>query len=236
MPANDINALLQAWKEREANHGRGRFISDGIIDVSMWKQSKLKVLFLLKEAYYTSNWEEPLNLCQHIKKYIKVRGEPKFKIWHTVSQWAYGLQQLYLTGDVVQFPDKNEDRNVLKEALLSSSVINIKKCDGESTSDDSILLEYVTRDWDDYIFPQIGFVKPDIIICGATWWNVIKKYLDSDKQTYIKLSEWVYSYNNFIFIDFWHPANHYPNKLNYYSLCTAVRLSGVLGRKEQGSC
>jgi len=225
-----MKALFKEWKESK-RHAGGNFIEDGVIDKNKWEQSKLKVLFLLKEAYKTDNWgkEKPLNLCNHIREW----EGPKYKIWHTVSQWAYGLHKLDETRDVVLFPEEEKDKDQIKtglrDALFASAVVNIKKSEGNSTSDDVDLLAYVEDDWD-RILQQIKLINPHIIICGNTWSNIVKKHLDKNNLKYVKTSEWVYEYDGLIFVDFWHPANHYPNKLNYYALCTAVRLSGVLSK------
>ena len=208
--------LLNNWKKRPIHRGE-LFISDGIIDKSIWDASKVKSLFLLKEAY-DSEPNEDWDLCDLIKNEWK---GPKYKLWWTVSQWAYGISQI----KEGNFPPFTEDRDLLKHALFSSAVINIKKSGGNSKSDDSDLILYLESDWD-LIEKQIIEVNPDIVVCGNTWSLIERKIQNPEK-----ISDLVYSAMGFHFVDFWHPANFYPNKLNYYSLCATVSLAGIMANK-----
>lgn len=47
-----MDELFDEWKKSEQHVGK-RFIEDGIIDDDKRNKSKLKVMFLLKEAYWT---------------------------------------------------------------------------------------------------------------------------------------------------------------------------------------
>ncbi|CAN2042122.1 Uracil DNA glycosylase superfamily protein [Candidatus Magnetomoraceae bacterium gMMP-15] len=211
-----MEQIFKEWKEREIHKGK-LFITDGIIDQEKWDISEIKILFLLKEAY-ESNPEVKTgwSLCNLISKNWK---GPKGKMCWAMAQWAYGIQQLHKTGDVPFFQRRGDD---LKRALLSSAVINLKKSEGKSKSDNKDLSSYVKSDWD-LIERQIDLIKPNIVICGMTF-PLIRDRLKGAK----KFSEWIYIYKNLYFIDFWHPTNRYPNKLNYYSLCSVIRLSKLL--------
>ena len=231
-PQSKMKALFQEWSEREHHQSRERikgFIADGPIDYKLWESSDYKVLFLLKEAYASDKWAQPLDLCQHIRDW----GGPKYKIWHTVAAWAFGLQQMRKNGGEIHRYPRSEDKSECRNALFSASIVNIKKSGGESTSNDENLYEYIEKDWNN-IFEQIRLLHPGIIVCGGTWWNVVRKYLikSEGKNSFRKLGEWVYEYKGYYFIDFWHPANQYPNKLNYYSLCAAVQMAGILNHDQ----
>jgi len=229
----ELNALFERWRDTN-RHVAKNFIADGIIDPELWCESDLKVMFLLKEAYCSKEWKghqnQTLDLCQHIRDW----GGPKYKIWHTVAAWAYGLQKMHEDPDskIYSFPSDDEKEETRK-ALFSSAVVNVKKSSGESSSNDDDLYEYVKSDWY-YVLEQIKLIDPQIIVCGGTWWNVIRKHvIESEGKKYfeeLKVSEWVYEYSGYFFVDFWHPANQYPNKLNYYSLCAAVQMSGIFGQ------
>tara|TARA_R110002072_G_scaffold249084_3_gene408060 strand:- start:9026 stop:9667 length:642 start_codon:yes stop_codon:yes gene_type:complete len=205
---------FEEWKRREIHQGAEVFIRDGVIDRGKWglPRPKLKTLFLLKEAYSGSeDWD--------LRTYL--RKGPKGNMWNQVAQWSYGLQELARTGEVAPFPGDKQKAAVV-DAFLSAAAVNLKKSGGKSESDDSDLRKYVESDWD-LLLQQIHDLAPDLVICGFTY-PIFRDRLRAPK----KRGEWIYRANGLTFVDFWHPANHYPHKLNYYSICTAVRLSGVL--------
>ncbi len=211
------------WKQRELHKGNF-FITDGIIDKQRWESSKVKILYILKEAYVSDPREtQEWDLCNHLTKGLT---ELKKKMWWTLSQWSYGINKLVETNEILQFNEGFKNDDDFNEAFLSSAIINIKKSAGKRTSKKSDLSLYVENDWD-LISKQIEEINPDLIVCGATW-PIIEKHLKAqDFLDFEKCacSEWLYQRDKYYFVDFWHPANQYPNKLNYYSLLTALKFS-----------
>jgi len=203
------------WKLRDIHKGNF-FITDGIIDIERWSKSDFKVLFLLKEAYSdTPQSDGEWDLVEYLSQ---GSSNLKSKMWSTVSQWCFGLKKLIETNEVVCFDDNHKNNPEYNEAFLSCAVINIKKSSGYKSSDKDDLSKYVISDWD-LLAQQIDEISPDIIICGSTW-PIIKSQINHEK-----CGEWLYKTNEYHFVDFWHPANHYPNKLNYYSLLTVLKLN-----------
>jgi len=82
----------QIWKDRKIHKGNF-FIGDGIIDEERWEQATTKVLFIMKEAYESS--EEVLtewNLNDYLKqKSLKELAKP---MWWSMAQWLKGINYL----------------------------------------------------------------------------------------------------------------------------------------------
>jgi hypothetical protein len=97
-------------------------------------------------------------------------------------------------------------------SLLSSACLNIKKSAGDSNSNNDDVQFYADHDGD-LIKREIELISPDIVISGSTWWAV-KQLWPAARQVY----DLVWKTDTLSFIDFWHPANQFPNALNYYAL------------------
>jgi hypothetical protein len=198
--------LFHEWKQTPL-HKNAVFISDGIIDIDKWLRSEKKIALFLKEAYgEKQDWD----LSQLIREEWK---GPKTKMWWTVSYWLFLLQKT--TKDYIPlFPDSDSEFNECKDYLLSSAVINIRKSDGETSSNFETLKKYTEKD-KKFLIQQIELINPDIILCGYTF-NHLKELLGEVKP--VPNTEWIYKYGDRLIIDFWHPANQYPNRLCYYTL------------------
>lgn len=201
----ESDKLLKEWKNTSL-HNDKVFISDGIIDLNKWGKKK-KILLILKEAYGS---DEDWSLTETIKDEWK---GPKYKVWWTVSYWLYLLNKT--TKDFVPlFPNKEEEAQCI-DYLLSSAVLNIKKSNGRSYSEIEDLKKYVESD-KDFILKQIEIINPDIILCGNTGQFLFPTVFGEPNK--IENTDWHYRWKNRMIIDYWHPANQYPDELCYYAL------------------
>lgn len=206
---------FEVWKQREIHKGNF-FITDGVIDSDKWNSSEFKILFLLKEAYSDAPYSEgEWDLTNYLSKGLDhIRG----KMWPTISQWSLGIRKLLETSEVPYFDENYKNNQEFNEAFLCCAVINLKKSSGYKSSNNDDLSKYVASDWD-LLSNQIDEISPNLIICGSTW-PIIKSHVSHEK-----CGEWLYKTDKYHYVDFWHPANQYPNKLNYYSLLTALKFS-----------
>lgn len=206
------------WKLAD-KHKDNLFISDGILNEGLWQQSPLKVLFLMKEAYESSDdITEDWALNDYLNKPLSVLGKP---MWWTMAQWLDGLEHLVRHGEVKPFNEGYRHDSNLDTLFKSSAIINIKKSAGKSSSDKDDLLSYVESDWT-LLWQQIELINPDLIICGHTF-PLIENPLKEIGLS--KKGEWLYQAGGFYFVDFWHPSNQWPYKVKYYSLLTALKQS-----------
>ncbi len=200
MNLEEHQILLSDWQERYPD---GMFISDGPIDASRWRNTKRRVLFLAKEAYGDTG---PGGLPQLLKEW----DGPKHKFWWTLGYWAYGIQRLS-NGRLPSNPKYEEEWNEVKESVLASAVVNIKKAHGRSRSEDDDLREYIRGDGD-LLRQQVESLGPHIVVCCNTWHLVEELWPHA-----VRISEQVLRIDGMVVLDFWHPANHYPDVLCYYA-------------------
>lgn len=114
-----IEELFAVWKNTE-HHINEIFVEDGVVCPKKWFASKIRPLFLLKEAYGGNNgWSL-------IDDYL-TKDEPIEGIWRNVSLWTKGLlntnaEQLYSYN-----PNDAEFDKFNNEYIKSIAVVNVKK-------------------------------------------------------------------------------------------------------------
>jgi len=207
--------LMNRWKAKDFHKGK-KFIEDGIIDLSRWEATDRKILFLLKEAYGDYG-----DLCSLIRDEWK---GPKYKVWWTASYWLYALRKL--SGKTIPpFPKEKGQFDECIEYLLSSAVVNIKKSNGKTASSVEDLEKYVKEDRD-LLREQIALIDPTIILCGYTFDQF--KEIWPDRVMPVGGTEFIFQAGKHLVINWWHPANQYPNNLCYYALCAVVQEADIL--------
>lgn len=206
--------LMKRWREKEYHKGK-EFIEDGIIDFPRWQKAKRKVMFLLKEAYGGAG-----DLCQIIRDDWK---GPKYKVWWSASYWLYAINKVQ-SCHIPVFPKKGEEVEECVEMLLSSAIVNLKKSDGKSYSKPDELKEYTLEDLS-LLREQIELISPDLIVVGNTFEYLEILFPDSIKP--VGASGLVWQEKDKKIINYWHPANQYPNQLCFYALCAILQESQV---------
>lgn len=117
-----------------------------------------------------------------------------------------------------KYPDdfKFDENN---EYINRIAVMNIKKIGGKANSDDNEIRAFALADSKE-LRSQLKIIDPDIIICGNTF-KFLKDILNEDSRLKSNSDWFLYSEilgKKRLVVDYYHPANHYPNKLNYYSI------------------
>ncbi len=214
MNANDHKKILEDWQERPLYKSK-EFISDGPIDWERWKNIEYRVLFLAKEvnARVGENWSLPDSIrCNW--------GGPKYKIWWTAAYWAYGIQNLS-QDSIPPNPKFKELWDDVREAFLSTAIVNVKKREGGPSSDDEDLRKYIDDEEDkDLLRKQVNCLNPNFVVCCNTW-NLIQ---DQNVWPNAKeISERVLKIDDMLVLNFWHPANFYPSVMNYYTVLALLQ-------------
>ncbi len=204
-----MQSIFEEWRRQDGDSTS--FISDGIIDQHLWEKAPRKVLFLLKEAYNGES-DKGYDLCKVIRN--EWQGA-KYKIWWLASYWAYGAHR-YDGINIPEFPDTECAWQAASRSLLASAVVNIKKSDGKSSSDMADIGAHANKHRA-LLWRQIELINPDIVICGGTW-EVVSTLWGKPERVYDR----VHRINGKVFVDCYHPANHYPNALNYYAFMGLV--------------
>lgn len=148
-------------------------IYDGAISLEDYLNSKIKILWLLKEAYDEKdgkggNWSysEECKNEEFVKKLVF--GDP-YRTWQPIVQ----ISSAILNG----FEKKNIDNEMIK-ILNKISILNIQKLpskNGAQTNMDDVYEAF--EKFSDIILRQIEVLQPHIIICGYTF-DVINQKLD----------------------------------------------------------
>lgn len=111
------------------------------------------------------------------------------------------------------------------DAVRQTAVVNVKKSNGLAESEGEDLWKYVHAD-KDLLKKEIELINPDIILCGYTFGmlsEVLGDELEMDGTADTMYAFW----KNKLIIDYYHPACHYPNRVNYYALMTICRLAAA---------
>lgn len=224
-------ALFDEWSRRSGSvdadgaspvgidHSAGSFIRDGVVCPEEWFSSDVRPLYLLKEAYGNGDWDLGADHLLTSKKITKSR------MWQRVSEWTYGI--MHTTAEYTPpygaLPVFDRYGN---EYLRKIAVVNIKKSNGNSGSDMSEIMTYAEFDRE-YLRRQLSLCDPTVIICGytASALDIImgvkmRKTRNRDQLYGITLNG-----RRVPVLDYWHPANQYPDIMNYYGLMGIYRRS-----------
>ena len=210
----ELNDLFDTWEKRHFDAGYKRFIRDGIVNEEWWSQEQRvpKICFFLKEA--RTEQEQGYNLVQDLYNY-----EP-WKLWQRVAVWTQAIQ-LAFSGERAY--DEDKIRMKAHEAVKQTAVVNVKNSNGLAESQGDDLWQYV-RDDKDLLKKELELINPDIIVCGYTFGmlsEVLGNELDMDGTIDTMYGFW----KDKLVIDYYHPACHYPNRVNYYALLSICRLA-----------
>lgn len=225
---SEMNALFSEWERRSGSiamgtksgectvhidHRKDVFVRDGVVCPEKWFAQERRPLYLLKEAYGEgNNW----NLIDDQLRQTYSIG--KSLMWRRISEWTCGLLSTTQT-TIHPYHSWRPITNYNNEYLLQTAIVNIKKSGGKSGSDMENVRAYAEFDHE-LIHRQIEICDPTIIICGytASFLDIILdasvRELRNDNLYYhIDING-----HNVLVLDFWHPANQYPDIMNYYSL------------------
>lgn len=194
----DLDELFELWKEAQSlennyecttidNIEKDSFNKDGFINQSKYENSKVKVLFILKES--------------NIEKYKDKAGRPtereQISWYHNYltngktnppkQHIKMGMMACYINTGIAKKYNEQE----IKNALEGSSFINLNKRGGGKKTDNKKFINYVEK-YSKFIKKQIELINPDIIVILGKNCNKIEKIIS----------------NKIPFIEMWHTA--YP--------------------------
>lgn len=210
----ELEKLFDEWEKKHIEVGHKRFIRDGIVDEAWWlqEQNVPKICYFLKEA--RTEQEAGYNLVKDLYEY-----EP-WKLWKRVAVWTQAIQSAFTEESAYneEWIKKNE-HTVVKQI----AVVNVKKSDGMAESEEEDLQRYLLED-KEKLKRELEIIKPDIIVCGYTF-GMLKKVL-GDELDVQHTSDTMYGFwKDTLIIDYYHPACHYPNRVNYYALMSICRMA-----------
>ena len=152
--------FLDDWRQHHLKKGYTKFIYDGIVNETLWKNAKPKICFFLKEAYLKEN-TETADLCKWFNE------NDLWRMWWVVSDWIYGIENTTTTAIPAFDEEKLDKTELANKRIRSTAVINIKKSNGETNSKHEDLLAFA-KDDREFIKKQFEQINPEIIVCGNT--------------------------------------------------------------------
>jgi hypothetical protein len=156
-----VDEIFEKWEER---HGTEKFVRDGIINASAWRQAGQHIVFLLKE----NNRAPKSSSGRADSEYQRDSRTPELQRdfrplcnkypWAEIGQWAYGL--LHLQSNPT-FREADENRN---DACRQVAIVNLKKTAGGNASCSAEIRRYALQD-KEFLQEQIALLRADIIVC-----------------------------------------------------------------------
>jgi len=199
------------------NHAANKFIPDGIVNTDLWQDYEhKKILYILKEAYIREN-ERAFDLAEWIRE-----KHPDTRIWNRIARWTYGIQNTSANSIARYIRDIDEDSDLRKSLFEQIAVINLKKSGGKPQSVIEEVAAYALSDREE-IIRELQLIDPDIVICGSTFWILHRFVFGKDPLNGKSTCDNWYYYMNLdgkerLYIDYYHPANHWPDLVNYYAI------------------
>lgn len=218
--------LFSTWREQLALQ-RKIFIPDGVVNPEKWIDTRVKVLFLLKEVNGgESEWDERDYLCKYNReqRYLKTHSP-------TVSaliQWIHAVNTVRtLTWQDVL--SQTQEIKLQSELLEQVALVNVKKVPGGGIVDGEKFDAY----WKE---PQniqnlrkqlkiyFSLAPPDFIVCGGTAWYYDNLFKD-EKLVWETTSRGIpfCRHGRTIVIDYCHPQARIASNIKYYALLDAIQ-------------
>lgn len=196
------------------NHQENVFITDGIVCPEKWYSQNVRLLFLLKEAYHGGgDWDL-------ISEHLLLKDKKMSHLFKRICQWTYGIMNT--TKEVIpmykaELPDNHYGNDILKQI----AVVNVKKSNGKSNSTMNEINQYAEYDQKE-LKQELEIIDPTVIICGYTISSMniimgtkIKDYNHPNENWFYRTK---LNKHDVIILDYYHPANQYPDLLNYYGM------------------
>ena len=211
------------------------YIWDGVISPIHYFHSKIKILFINREAYDVN--KDYFDLAKTIGKSIK-NGEP---FWVKQQLLKTSLKKEFVAIKAVVEKNNHEIKDILahytKNDLITdiqaSAFINIKKSDGNTRSSLLDLFAHVQKDID-IIKEQIRYFNPSIIVGG----NIVDGILEKEPKLewgdnlcryrsanifQLKIGDNLYPY-----LDLYHPSSTRINAIEIYKAMKKVEQQNPL--------
>lgn len=202
---NRINDLNERWIQARPEYEEEgkRFTYDGIINFELWKKSKPKILFLLKENY-SSDWDPIEGISSDGNKFSR-----------NISRWRQILKDLYINPT----KDISFENIELPEDIDDIAIVEVKKVnEGKAHSPYKVIYNYAIKD-KNFLTEQIDLIDPHVVLCGYTGDAYGDMYDDSWELLYSlpkPLDCSCYKHRNRLVIDFYHPSPIAKSPIDYF--------------------
>ena len=185
-----------------------------------YQKEQLEIEARLKEVTETLNesYEKSRGIRDFLALIRNYQGlhdcERPWTMWRKVAIWTQAIYNAF-NDNICEYDDEVL-RSKEKEIIDRIAVVNVKKSNGGSESEYEDLKKYAIEDRLE-IKRELEIIQPDIIVC----WNnlsLLKLVLGEELQNDDTWDNMLALWKDTLVLDYYHPAVHYPNRVNYYAL------------------
>ena len=202
------------------------FISDGVVCPEKWFSQSIRTLYLLKEAYGEGSWDL---IADHLCKSGQIS-----QMWRRVSKWTSGLLGT-TENTLMPYGNWGDVDHYGNEYLQKIAVVNVKKSGGKSSSNMDEIRAYAQFDREE-LLQELELCDPTVIVCGYTasvldiiFKTSVRKDGNENLFYHIQLNG-----HDVLVLDYWHPANQYPDVMNYYGLMSIYQQALLAEKRRVG--
>ena len=209
-----VKLFTDEWMLKDIHKGQV-FNFDGIVNDKYWNEEKNKrILFFLKEAHQGNRSREEYG--KDVFDLVGWLDGTVYKMWKKVAIWVAAIENTTISN--IKEYNESEISKIEQELIRKIAVVNVKKSNGKTNSKWEELVDYAKED-KELLFKEIRMIKPKVIICGnnVSLLNIVfDGGLDLDKL----YKHHYLLHDEYIILDYYHPACHYPNFVNYYAVAS----------------
>ena len=200
-----INQTVRELLENNRALFKGKPIAfDGVVDETMYINSEIKTMFLLKEVNDPDMKEDWTSFMDDTRK--QASADFMYKTWPNICLWVEALKDSNVNytdcmDEYGYFDTKKLQRNILEVAI-----VNIKKTAGGGSSKHDEILE-AANEYGHVIREEIeNCIKPQLVICGGTF-DYAKNIFDVKKEDVQTLSSGAECFikKDIVYLQFVHP-------------------------------
>lgn len=142
-------------------------IPDGIYDISKYIISEPKIMWILKEPYDDLDENDnPIGGGWFLNDAFDNENAWKNRTWQPIIYIVHGIKNRCMWQDM----DWIRDDISMVDRLKEIAYINLSKMPNRTDSDDNYVHDEFLKYWKGIVNKQILLYKPDVIICGNTYW------------------------------------------------------------------
>ena len=185
-----------------------------------YQKEQLEIEARLKEVTETLNesYEKSRGIRDFLALIRNYQGlhdcERPWTMWRKVAIWTQAIYNAF-NDNICEYDDEVL-RSKEKAIIDRIAVVNVKKSNGGSESEYEDLKKYALEDRLE-IKRELEIIQPDIIVCGNNL-SLLKLVLGEELQNDDTWDNMLALWKDTLVIDYYHPAVHYPNRVNYYAL------------------
>lgn len=213
----ELDALKDSMDKLAVAHQKP--IYDGPVQPEKYFNSKVKILWILKEAYDVQHngaggFEYACHIGQDELYNNFLKGQRYRATWYPIIYISYGILNNFALYDDIPYIEQEPS---IADIIQSIAVINVNKLAGGTLSNASVINRIYNQN-KDLLFHQIKVLQPDITIGGGTLAYFHELFNIKDMVAEKSRENTSYYYNSKqLFIHAKHPASRIKGKENFVS-------------------